>query len=78
MGMDESLFARLDSENNTVTLKLQYRMNRRIMAIANVLTYDDCMKAANNQIADATLKVKDSMVRFRLFLPFFLRKKNQI
>ncbi|XP_043283402.1 DNA replication ATP-dependent helicase/nuclease DNA2 isoform X2 [Venturia canescens] len=62
MGMNESLFARLDSENNTVTLKLQYRMNKRIMSIANILTYNDSMIAANSQIANATLYVKDPTV----------------
>lgn len=67
--MNESLFERLDSENNTVTLKLQYRMNRKIMCVSNEITYNGSMKAANNDVATATLRIKDTMVFIDKFFP---------
>nr|XP_012144834.1 PREDICTED: DNA replication ATP-dependent helicase/nuclease DNA2-like isoform X5 [Megachile rotundata] len=53
LGADESLFVRLDSENNTVILTEQYRMNKYIMNLANKLTYNDRLKAGNNSIENA-------------------------
>ncbi|XP_076683679.1 DNA replication helicase/nuclease 2 isoform X2 [Andrena cerasifolii] len=54
LGADESLFLRLDSENNTVNLTKQYRMNRNIMHLANKLTYNDTLEAGNTTIENAT------------------------
>lgn len=53
LGADESLFARLDSENNTVNLTKQYRMNKNIMFLANKLTYNDMLEAGNTSIENA-------------------------
>ncbi|XP_017791107.1 PREDICTED: DNA replication ATP-dependent helicase/nuclease DNA2 [Habropoda laboriosa] len=53
LGADESLFARLDSKNNTVCLTKQYRMNKKIMYIANKLTYNDTLKSGNTLIENA-------------------------
>ncbi|XP_015607764.1 DNA replication ATP-dependent helicase/nuclease DNA2 [Cephus cinctus] len=61
-GMGESLFVRLDNENNTIELVLQYRMNTTIMNLANSLTYKGKLKAGNDAVADATLKVKDESI----------------
>ncbi|XP_031846544.2 DNA replication helicase/nuclease 2 isoform X2 [Nomia melanderi] len=55
LGADESLFARLDSDNNTVKLTKQYRMNKDIMRLANKLTYNDMLEAGNTLIENATL-----------------------
>lgn len=58
MGADESLFARLDSPNATVSLTLQYRMNKTITKLANGLTYRGQLKCANAEVENATLKLK--------------------
>lgn len=55
LGADESLFIRLDSDNNTVNLLKQYRMNRRIMKLANDVTYRDKLVSGNKQVENATL-----------------------
>ncbi|XP_015433477.1 PREDICTED: DNA replication ATP-dependent helicase/nuclease DNA2 [Dufourea novaeangliae] len=60
LGADESLFARLDSENNTVILPKQYRMNKSIMRLANKLTYNDKLEVGNTLIENATLDIADS------------------
>nr|XP_050867818.1 DNA replication ATP-dependent helicase/nuclease DNA2 [Vespula vulgaris] len=54
LGAAESLFERLDSENNTVALTVQYRMNKSIMNLINKLTYNDELKAGNESIENAT------------------------
>lgn len=55
LGADESLFARLDSDNNTVELLRQYRMNGRIMRLANEVTYRGRLAPGNRQVENATL-----------------------
>ncbi|EFN73136.1 DNA2-like helicase [Camponotus floridanus] len=55
LGADESLFTRLDSDNNTVNLLKQYRMNGRIMRLANDVTYHGKLEPANKQVENATL-----------------------
>ncbi|KAG7207925.1 hypothetical protein KM043_009514 [Ampulex compressa] len=71
LGAEESLFARLDSENNTVELISQYRMNKSIMKIANQLTYRDKLQPGNTLVENATfsapynkvLDTKDKWIR---------------
>lgn len=58
LGADESLFARLDSPEATVTLTHQYRMNRTVMKLANDLTYHGQLICANDAVANATFKLK--------------------
>ncbi|XP_072744697.1 DNA replication ATP-dependent helicase/nuclease DNA2 [Anoplolepis gracilipes] len=55
LGGDESLFVRLDSDNNTVNLSKQYRMNGRIMRLANDVTYRGKLASGNKQVENATL-----------------------
>ncbi|KYN37622.1 DNA2-like helicase [Trachymyrmex septentrionalis] len=55
LGAGESLFVRLDSDNNTINLWKQYRMNRRIMRLANETTYRGKLVSGNKQIENATL-----------------------
>lgn len=55
LGMNETMFSRLDSVNNTRTLKKQYRMNQKIMDLANKLTYNGELIIGNDQVANATL-----------------------
>lgn len=55
LGADESLFVRLDTDSNTVNLSRQYRMNGRIMKLANDVTYRDKLIPGNRQVENATL-----------------------
>lgn len=66
--MGISLFERLDSEMTNVTLRVQYRMNSRIMDVANKLTYENKLIAANETIANATMKFSNESVTFNLVL----------
>ncbi|KAI4500290.1 hypothetical protein M0802_004707 [Mischocyttarus mexicanus] len=54
LGAEESLFEKLDSRNNAISLTLQYRMNKTIMNLINKLTYNDQLKAGNELIENAT------------------------
>ena len=62
LNMNESLFARLDSKNNTMTLTMQYRMNSVIMDVANKITYNNQLKTGNEIIANAVLSVSNKSV----------------
>ncbi|XP_012541123.1 DNA replication ATP-dependent helicase/nuclease DNA2 [Monomorium pharaonis] len=55
LGADESLFVRLGSDDNTVNLRKQYRMNGRIMRLANDVTYRGKLVAGSKQVENATL-----------------------
>lgn len=55
LGANESLFVRLDSDDNTVNLWKQYRMNGRIMKLANDATYRGKLVSGSRQIENATL-----------------------
>lgn len=55
LGADESLFVRLDGDNNTVNLTKQYRMNGRIMKLANDAAYRGKLVSGNRQVENATL-----------------------
>ncbi|CAD6207928.1 GSCOCG00003186001-RA-CDS [Cotesia congregata] len=62
LGMNETMFSRLDSVNNTRTLKKQYRMNQKIMDLANKLTYNGELIIGNDQVANATLRFTNKKV----------------
>jgi DNA replication ATP-dependent helicase Dna2 len=57
LGANESLFERLDNENATFVLGLQYRMNKTITKLANNLTYNGALKCANDAIEKACMEV---------------------
>ncbi|XP_014211220.1 DNA replication ATP-dependent helicase/nuclease DNA2 [Copidosoma floridanum] len=57
MGINESLFARLDAKSNVVALTQQYRMNKCIMNIANKLTYNDQLQIGNEKVSISTIPV---------------------
>lgn len=59
LGASESLFERLDSINNTVSLKLQYRMNKTIKDLANNLTYNGELKAGCESVENTTFASQD-------------------
>jgi DNA replication ATP-dependent helicase Dna2 len=63
LGMDESLFCRLDSQGATFDLNVQYRMNSEIMKISNILVYDGCLKCGSDAVSKQTLEIEQSNLR---------------
>ncbi|XP_059803256.1 DNA replication ATP-dependent helicase/nuclease DNA2 isoform X1 [Hypanus sabinus] len=58
LGMDESLFKRLEKNSDAVVqLNVQYRMNRTIMSLSNTLIYQGKLVCGSEQVASATLKL---------------------
>ena len=64
-GLDQTLFDILSRqktddlwEDNSVSLTIQYRMNREIMRIANSCTYDHKLSCASDEVANSTLDLK--------------------
>ncbi|EDX02897.1 DNA replication ATP-dependent helicase/nuclease DNA2 [Drosophila yakuba] len=56
-GADETLFQRLDSDQATAVLSLQYRMNKTITRLANELTYGGDLKCASDEVSGARFEV---------------------
>lgn len=54
-GADESLFQRLDCNEATSVLTLQYRMNKTITKLANELTYKGALQCASNEVKSAIM-----------------------
>lgn len=56
LGMDESLFKRLECHSEAVVqLNVQYRMNRQIMSLSNSLMYEGRLECGSEQTASALL-----------------------
>ncbi|XP_062832311.1 DNA replication ATP-dependent helicase/nuclease DNA2 isoform X3 [Anolis carolinensis] len=56
LGMGESLFKRLEkNENAVVQLTVQYRMNRKIMSLSNKLVYDGKLESGSERISKAVI-----------------------
>ncbi|XP_034727332.1 DNA replication ATP-dependent helicase/nuclease DNA2 isoform X2 [Etheostoma cragini] len=56
LGMDESLFKRLELHSEAVVqLNVQYRMNRQIMSLSNSLMYEGRLECGSERIATALL-----------------------
>ncbi|KAL0278559.1 UNVERIFIED_CONTAM: hypothetical protein PYX00_000352 [Menopon gallinae] len=55
MGMDVSIFERLEREETTICLSRQYRMNRVLNDLANSLTYNGLLQCGSDSVANATL-----------------------
>ncbi|XP_038150568.1 DNA replication ATP-dependent helicase/nuclease DNA2 [Cyprinodon tularosa] len=56
LGMDESLFKRLELHSEAVVqLNVQYRMNRQIMSLSNSLMYDGRLECGSDRTASALL-----------------------
>lgn len=62
LGMDDSLFCRLDGLGATYNLDMQYRMNSEIMAVCNTLVYDGGLKCGNDLVASCTLHIPESEI----------------
>ena len=59
-GFGQTLFEILmQTEDNSVELTIQYRMNKEIMRIANICTYDNKLTCGSDKIANATLNMGD-------------------
>lgn len=57
LGMGESLFERLDSDESRISLNLNYRMNEPITALANALTYNGELEIGAEKIAKSSLSI---------------------
>ncbi|XP_058484669.1 DNA replication ATP-dependent helicase/nuclease DNA2 [Solea solea] len=58
LGMDESLFKRLELHNEAVVqLNVQYRMNRQIMSLSNSLMYEGRLECGSERTASALLSL---------------------
>ncbi|XP_063368621.1 DNA replication ATP-dependent helicase/nuclease DNA2 [Cydia amplana] len=57
LGMEESLFHRLMTDEATSTLQLQYRMNQALADLANKVAYNDRLKCADEKVAQAKLNI---------------------
>ncbi|XP_068614155.1 DNA replication ATP-dependent helicase/nuclease DNA2-like [Brachionichthys hirsutus] len=58
LGMDESLFKRLEHHDEAVVqLNVQYRMNRQIMSLSNSLMYEGRLECGSERTATALLNL---------------------
>uniref|UniRef100_A0A0B6ZZJ2 DNA replication ATP-dependent helicase/nuclease n=1 Tax=Arion vulgaris TaxID=1028688 RepID=A0A0B6ZZJ2_9EUPU len=62
LGLDESLFTRLENNGATYDLCLQYRMNRVIMELSNFLVYDGKLQYGNMAVAEQCCKMDQSHI----------------
>ncbi|XP_019954414.2 DNA replication ATP-dependent helicase/nuclease DNA2 [Paralichthys olivaceus] len=68
LGMDESLFKRLELHSEAVVhLNVQYRMNRQIMSLSNSLMYEGRLECGSERTASALLT-----------LPFLLSVQSEL
>ncbi|KAK9542627.1 hypothetical protein VZT92_000471 [Zoarces viviparus] len=68
LGMDESLFKRLELHSEAVVqLNVQYRMNRQIMSLSNSLMYEGRLECGSERTATALLT-----------LPFLLSVQSEL
>ncbi|XP_072321554.1 DNA replication ATP-dependent helicase/nuclease DNA2 [Eucyclogobius newberryi] len=68
LGMDESLFKRLERNSEAVVqLNVQYRMNRQIMSLSNSLMYEGRLECGSERIACA-----------RVTLPFLFSVQSEL
>ncbi|KAM9817642.1 DNA replication ATP-dependent helicase/nuclease DNA2 [Neosynchiropus ocellatus] len=60
LGMDESLFKRLELHKEAVVqLNVQYRMNKQIMSLSNCLMYEGRLECGSERTATALLSLPD-------------------
>lgn len=69
LGMEETLFERLSSSCNdaVITLNLNYRMNKTITDLANILTYGGELQTASDIVANRCLHIPNVEVSFGIF-----------
>ncbi|KAM9232983.1 DNA replication ATP-dependent helicase/nuclease DNA2 [Leptosomus discolor] len=58
LGMSESLFKRLErNQNAVVQLTVQYRMNSKIMSLSNMLVYEGKLECGSEKVSNATVNL---------------------
>ncbi|NXW61694.1 DNA2 nuclease, partial [Eurystomus gularis] len=58
LGMSESLFKRLEQNQNAVVqLTVQYRMNSKIMSLSNTLVYEGKLECGSEKVSNATVNL---------------------
>ncbi|NXG28910.1 DNA2 nuclease, partial [Dromaius novaehollandiae] len=58
LGMSESLFKRLEQNQNAVVqLTVQYRMNSKIMSLSNTLVYEGKLECGSEKVSKATVNL---------------------
>ncbi|XP_061229796.1 DNA replication ATP-dependent helicase/nuclease DNA2 [Neopsephotus bourkii] len=68
LGMSESLFKRLEQNQNAVVqLTVQYRMNSKIMSLSNVLVYEGKLECGSEKVSNATVNLPD-LIKLKLDL----------
>lgn len=62
--MCESLFERLYRKENSAVMNMNYRMNARITALANAMTYNGELLIGSDDVSKATMKLPSKQVCF--------------
>ncbi|XP_065527044.1 DNA replication ATP-dependent helicase/nuclease DNA2 isoform X2 [Lathamus discolor] len=68
LGMSESLFKRLEQNQNAVVqLTVQYRMNSKIMSLSNMLVYEGKLECGSEKVSNATVNLPN-LIKLKLDL----------
>ncbi|KAM4669528.1 DNA replication ATP-dependent helicase/nuclease DNA2 [Amazona ochrocephala] len=68
LGMSESLFKRLEQNDNAVVqLTVQYRMNSKIMSLSNMLVYEGKLECGSEKVSNATVNLPN-LIKLKLDL----------
>ncbi|XP_057259240.1 DNA replication ATP-dependent helicase/nuclease DNA2 [Pezoporus wallicus] len=68
LGMSESLFKRLEQNQNAVVqLTVQYRMNSKIMSLSNMLVYEGRLECGSEKVSNATVNLPN-LIKLKLDL----------
>lgn len=68
--MEETLFKRLSMSctDGVITLNLNYRMNKTITELSNILTYEGELLTASDVVANRCLRIPNLEVSFHTFV----------
>ena len=69
-----------EHDNVYIKLNLQYRMNEKIMQISNECMYDNCMKCANQNVANRFLKIDnfESLINVKKWIKDILNPEKPV
>ncbi|XP_045462614.1 DNA replication ATP-dependent helicase/nuclease DNA2 [Harmonia axyridis] len=67
LGMAKSMFERLEGDEGTISLTMNYRMNKVITKLANDLTYNGNLLVADEKTGNATLCIPNEKEMFESF-----------
>lgn len=71
LGMDVSMFERLDRPSVTAVLRKQYRMNSSITELANKYTYNGSLYCGNDKVKYSTLNLNYDKINLNVSLHLF-------